>query len=131
MRVTVCLLFLLVITAAVEAEPLAPGAVGKNGSCKAGIVKEASGSSLSFGEVISREPKLGRVGAPFSPNFASESSTGQCTWYQIIRYYTDATYAQQCGMQFFYCDGLVGSAGLCRTQFSTIQTCECWEEEAM
>jgi hypothetical protein len=124
MRVTFCMLVLLVVAVATAANPLALGAIRHNTSCKAGSVRNASESLLPFREVLGQEQEFGRVRAPFTSIHASDAAEGPCFWYQITRYYTDASYSQQCGMLIYYCDGLVGSGGLCRTQFFTIETCD-------
>jgi hypothetical protein len=126
MRTTFCILAFLIAGVATAVEP--PEAVHKNDSCKAAGVANTSESPIDFWGIKQRELDNGRR-APFKPISMSEGSDDFCYTYKIIRYYTDASYTDQCGSLFFLCEGLVGSGGPCRTQFYTVEErCECNEE---
>ena len=96
MRTTLCVLALLLIAGVANAaEP--PMAVDKGeASCKLASVTNASENVIDFGAIS-----------------ASERTKSFCFLWKRNRYYTDATYSTLCSTRSYYCDGTVGTSGLC------------------
>lgn len=139
MRTTLCMV-LFVVAVASAAEPLANL---NNGSCsKPDVIAvgpqaqgfdsgRPSAALLSSQERSRRESEFLDIGrASLAPVLTSESTEDQCSWYKKIIYYPDNTYTfgTSCGSQVFFCNGLVGSGGPCRTPFFIVYYCDCIEE---
>jgi len=52
---------------------------------------------------------------------------GNCLWYRIQTYYSDASHTTSVGSRRWFCDGSIGSFGT-TTIYYVEQTCECIEE---
>lgn len=57
----------------------------------------------------------------------TKKGKGNCLWYQIRTYYSDASHTTSVGSRRWFCDGEVGTSGTV-TIFFVEQTCECIEE---
>jgi hypothetical protein len=111
MRTALFMLAFLIAGVANAGEP--SGAVLENGSCK--LATLASEGSIDF-RVI--DPAISK----------SKSTDDFCFWWKGIRYYTDATYTVQCGSRNYYCDGTVGTSGVCNppSPYYIVQVnCDC------
>jgi len=128
MRTIVCILAFLIIVGAANAGQL-PRAVHEDGSCKLAAVANISESPIDFRAIEQqREQRSTKGRAPFKATPTGESTNDFCFWYKVIRYYTDATYTNQCGSRYYYCDGTVGTAGICNppSSYYTVQeNCDC------
>lgn len=122
MRTTVCILAFLIAGTANAAG--SSKAVPKEGSCKA--LANVSESHIDFRAIEQRRQESTTTAISMS-----ESNDYFCCLYKVIRWYTDATYSTQCGAQFYYCDGSVGTAGICNppSPYYIVEwRCECSEE---
>ena len=131
---------LCVVAVASAAEPLAnlsndscrkPNAIVAGLQAQGFASGQPSASFLSSQEMAQGESEFFDMGqASLAPVLASESAESQCMWYKRIIYYPDDTYTfgTACGSQIFFCDGLVGSGGPCRTPFFIVYYCDCIEE---
>ena len=121
MRTTACILAFLIAGMANAAEP--SRAVHKKGSCKPAA--NVSESHIDFRAIEQRKQESTTAIS------MGESTNDFCCLYKVIRWYTDATYTTQCGSRFYYCDGLVGTAGICNppSPYYIVEwRCECSEE---
>lgn len=126
MRTIVCILGFLIVVGVGNAAQL-PRAVHEDGACMLAAVVNISESSINF-RAQQREQGGTKERALFKTASPSESANGFCFLYKVIRWYTDATYTNQCGSRFYYCDGTVGTAGICNppSPYCTVQVnCEC------
>ena len=105
MRTTLCVLALLFIAGVANAtEP---------SSCKLASVANTSENAIDLGAIST-----------------SEKTESFCFLWKRNRYYTDATYTTLCSTRSYYCDGTVGTSGICNPPSSYLiseELCTCDE----